>query len=179
VPADAGLNVQLKAFGHYIHPPVTKDITNQVVWFSNSDQIATVSSAGLLSATGAACGGALVFASITNNFSSGNRPSKGAQVVGSMNANVVCFTGATGNTALLTINLVPQGVGTVTVSPTNITCTLNCTLPFAIGSGPIVLTAAANSGHSFVGWTGCVNASGLQCTISTLNADTSISANFQ
>src|SRR5215469_17572 len=75
VSADAGLNVQLKAFGHYIHPPVTKDVTNEVVWFSNSDQIATVNSTGLLTASGQACGGALVFASITNNFSSGNRPS--------------------------------------------------------------------------------------------------------
>ena len=27
VPADAGLSVQLRALGHYVHPPVTKDIT--------------------------------------------------------------------------------------------------------------------------------------------------------
>src|SRR5579859_1559205 len=64
VPADAGLNVQLKAFGHYIHPPVKKDITDQVVWVSNTPQIATVDSTGMLTAAGDACGGALVFASV-------------------------------------------------------------------------------------------------------------------
>jgi hypothetical protein len=32
VSADAGLNVQLRALGTYIHPPVTKDITNQATW---------------------------------------------------------------------------------------------------------------------------------------------------
>ncbi len=31
VSADAGLNVQLRALGSFIHPPVTKDITDQVL----------------------------------------------------------------------------------------------------------------------------------------------------
>ena len=34
VSEDAGLQVQLKALGTYIHPPVTKDITNSVTWTS-------------------------------------------------------------------------------------------------------------------------------------------------
>jgi Divergent InlB B-repeat domain len=177
VPADAGLSVQLKAFGHYIHPPVTKDITDQVVWFSNDPQIATVSSTGMLTAAGDACGGGIVFASVTNNSSAGNRSSTGAEVVGQMNANVVCFTGATGNNALLTIDIV--GAGTVTATPPNIVCATTCTLPYATGSGPITLTAAATNGTTFQGWTGCAQPQGLECTITTLSADTTITATFR
>ena len=93
VQDDAGLNVQLRALGSYIHPPVTKDITNQVVWVSNTPQMVTVNSTGLITATGQACGGTIVTATVTTNRSSGNVSSNGSLVTGSMTANVVCPTG--------------------------------------------------------------------------------------
>jgi hypothetical protein len=184
VPADAGLAVQLRAIGHYIHPPVTKDITDQVVWTTDdvNQQMVTVSPTGVLTAVGGACGTSLVFATVTNNFSAGNRPSKGAQVSGSMTANVICFTGANGNDALLTVDLMPAGDGTVSVAAPNqstVTCSINCTLAFPIGTGPITLTAAPGAGHSFSGYTNCVSQQGLQCTINTLNVDTSVGATFK
>src|SRR5579864_1777017 len=180
VPADAGLNVQLRALGHYIHPPVTKDITDQVVWVSNAPQIAAVTATGSLTAAGQACGGGLVSATINTNTSAGGRSSSGAIVTGTMSVNVVCFTGATGNNALLTIDIVPGNTGTVTVSPTNIVCQgSSCTLPFTVGSGPIVLTAAPSNGHSFVNWTNCALPQGPQCTIQTLDSDLTVTANFQ
>jgi hypothetical protein len=179
VPANAGLSVQLRALGHYIHPPVTKDITNQVVWVANDTQMVTVNSGGLLTAVGNACGSSLVSATVTTNQSVGGLSSSGAVVTGTMNTNVVCFTGSTGNNALLTILITPSGSGTVTVSPSNIVCSSNCTLPFAVGSGPITLTAAPNSGHSFVAWTNCVSSSGLQCTINSLTADLTVTATFR
>src|ERR1700733_10517827 len=52
VPADARLQVQLRALGTYIHPPVTKDITSNVAWVSNDTQMMTVSPTGLLTAAG-------------------------------------------------------------------------------------------------------------------------------
>jgi hypothetical protein len=90
---DKGLNVQLKAYGSYIHPPVTKDITNQAVWTSNTPQMVTVDATGLITATGDACGNTLVSATVTTNKSTGNLSSSGALVAGFMTANVVCFTG--------------------------------------------------------------------------------------
>ena len=90
---DKGLNVQLRALGSYIHPPVTKDITDQVVWTSNTPQMVTVSATGLITATGDACGNTLVSATVTTNKSTGNLSSSGALVTGFMTANVVCFTG--------------------------------------------------------------------------------------
>lgn len=93
VQLDAGLNVQLRALGSYIHPPVTKDITNQVVWVSNTPQMVTVNSTGLITATGQACGGTIISATVTTNHSSGAVSSTGSLVTGSMTANVVCPTG--------------------------------------------------------------------------------------
>ena len=184
VPADAGLSVQLRALGHYIHPPVTKDITTQVVWTTDDvqAQMVTVSPSGVLTAVGGACGGSLVFATVNTNHSTGNRPSQGAIVTGQMTANVVCFTGSNGNTALLSILITPAGDGTVSVSApgqSTVTCTQNCTLSFPIGTGPITLTAAPNSGFSFAGYSNCQTQAGLQCTISTLNVDTTVTASFQ
>jgi Bacterial Ig-like domain (group 2) len=93
VSADAGLNVQLKALGSFIHPPVTKDITNQVTWSSNTPQMVTVNSTGLITATGEACGGTIISATVTKNSSDGGISSAGAVVTGSMTANVVCPSG--------------------------------------------------------------------------------------
>ncbi len=93
VDLDRGLNVQLRALGSYIHPPVTKDITNQVAWVSNTPQMVTVDSTGLITATGLSCGGTIISATVTTNHSDGNVSSSGALVTGSMQANVICFTG--------------------------------------------------------------------------------------
>ena len=88
---DAALKVQLRALGTYIHPPVTKDITTQVTWTSNTPQMVTVDAAGVLAPTGLACGtGALVSATVNTNKSAGNISSSGAIVTGTMTANVVC-----------------------------------------------------------------------------------------
>jgi hypothetical protein len=92
VDLDAGLNVQLRALGSYIHPPVTKDITNQVVWVSNTPDMVTVNSTGLITATGRSCGGTLVSATVTTNRSQGDISSNGTIVTGIMQANVICPT---------------------------------------------------------------------------------------
>jgi hypothetical protein len=92
VSADAGLSVQLKALGTYIHPPVTKDITNEVTWGSDDIQMVTVNSTGLITATGETCGGTLISATVNTNSSVGNLTSAGAIVTSSMQANVVCST---------------------------------------------------------------------------------------
>jgi hypothetical protein len=95
IPVDlnAGANVQLRALGSFIHPPVTKDITNQVIWTSNTPDMVMVNSTGLITATGRACGGTIISATVTTNHSSANISSNGAIVTGTMQANVVCFTG--------------------------------------------------------------------------------------
>ncbi|MBO0911004.1 MAG: Ig-like domain-containing protein [Acidobacteria bacterium] len=178
VTADAGLSVQLRALGHYIHPPVTKDITSQVAWSSDDVQMVTIDSTGLLTATGNTCGSSLVSATVQTNSDLGGRSSSGAIVTGTMTANVVCFTGSGSNLAL-TISFLGSGTGTVTVVPSSALCTQTCSLSFSPGAGPITLTAAATSG-TFRGWsTNCPPTTDPNvCTIASLTADTTIDATF-
>jgi len=178
VSANAGSSVQLRALGHYIHPPVTKDITSQVTWFSNTPDIATVDATGLLVATGAACGGALISATVQTNHSAGDRPSSGAIVTGTMTANVVCFTGTGGGSGPL-LDVIASGPGTVTSSPTGILCPSTCIATFTSGT-TVTLTAAPSSPATTVTWgsTCTVNPlNPLMCTV-VLTADTLVTADF-
>ena len=177
VPANAGASVQLRALGTYVHPPSTKDITNQVSWKSDDTQMVAVNSTGLITATGAACGSSLISATVQTNKSTDGQDSSGAVVTGTMSASVVCFTG-TGNSLVLTINFLGSGSGTVSVasSSTNVICSQTCGVPFTPGAGPITLTAASNG--TFSGWTNCPSASGKVCTINTINADIDVNVTF-
>jgi trimeric autotransporter adhesin len=171
VSADAGLNVQLRALGTYIHPPVTKDITGQVTWASNDTQMVTVTSGGLLTATGLVCGTSLVSATVTTN-NSGTVSSKGALVTGFMTANVVCFTGS-GPT--LTVTFAGTGSGTVVSSPPGLNCTATCGTAFVSGT-TITLTATPNG--PFGGWLGCDTVSGQVCTVNNLTSNRAVIVTF-
>ena len=176
VSADAGLSVQLRALGHYIHPPVTKDITNQVLWGSNDAQMFTINPTGLLTATGFVCGGSVISATVNTNSSTGGRSSSGAVVTGSMTANVVCFTGTGGGgTGNPTLTVTVAGTGTVTSSPAGISCPSICNVAFA-SSTPITLTATPAAPATNVSWSGCLP-NGATCTIS-LTANSQVTATF-
>jgi hypothetical protein len=172
VSANAGATVQLRALGKYIHPPVTKDITGQVTWASNTPNMVMVDSAGLLTATGSACGSALVSATVQTNHSTGNLSSSGAIVTGNMTASVVCFTG-TG--PALTVNFTGTGTGTISSSPSGLGCASTCTSHFPNGT-TVTLTAAPNG--TFGGWAGCDLVNGFDCTIHDLNADHTVTVVF-
>ena len=182
---NAGSQVQLRALGTYIHPPVTKDITSQVTWNSNTPQMFTVDTTGLLTATGLSCGGTLISATLTTNTSAGGLSSSGALVTGYMTANVVCFSstgggGGGGTGPSLTLNFLGTGSGTVTSSPPGLSCSSTAgtcsSSSFASGS-TVMLTAAPNG--TFGGWGGCdgVSGSGLVCTVSLTTART-VTATF-
>ena len=176
VSLDAGLQVQLRALGHYIHPPVTKDITNQVTWASNDTQMITINSTGLITATGNSCGASLISATLRTNSSAGGRSSSGAIVTGNMTANVTCFTGSSNGTVVLTVTFLGSGTGTVSVSPSGFICSKTCALGFATGTGPITLTAAASG--IFGGWGNCPSVSASTCTISSLTTNLDVTATF-
>jgi len=174
--ADPALNVQLRALGTYIHPPVTKDITSQVTWASNTTNMVTVSSGGLLSPAGFACGNALVSATVLTNHSSGNRSSSGAIVTGYMTANVACLN-TTGPT--LTVDFL-GGIGNISSSPLGLSCAstaVTCSQSFVSGT-PITLTATPTPPFTAVTWGNCPSPSGLVCTITSLTANTIVTVTF-
>ena len=172
---DAGLSRQLRALGNYIHPPVTKDITDQVTWGSDTPDLVTVTSTGLIVVTSnGGCGDSLISATVNTNSSAGNRSSSGAIVTGFMTAKVICFTG-TGSGPLLAVNI--SGTGSVSSNPSGISCPSTCSANFASGT-TITLTATPTGSSTSVTWSGCDTMSGLVCTINSLTADTVVTATF-
>jgi hypothetical protein len=178
---DAGLSVQLRALGTYIHPPVTKDITNQVTWASDDPQMVIVSPTGLITTTGLVCGSTLISATVNTNHSAGNRESSGAVVTATMTANVACATGGgTGPFLDVTVNTTGTATGTVTSSPGGISCPSTCIAPFMSGTA-VTLTATPSGTATTVVWgnTCTVNPSNtFQCSL-TLNGNTAVTATFQ
>jgi hypothetical protein len=177
VSADAGLNVQLRALGSYIHPPVTKDITGQVTWSSNTPNMVTVSSTGLAAPTGNECGDTIVSATVTTNHSAGSLPSSGALVTGNMTATVVCFTGSTGGSPSLTVDFPGPGSGSITSSPLGLGCATTCSASFASGT-TVMLTATADSTSTFSSWGNCDAVSGQVCTVNNLTSNRTVTVNF-
>jgi hypothetical protein len=183
VSQDRGLQVQLRALGTYVHPPVTKDITSQVTWTSNDTQMVTVSSGGLATATGSTCGGTLISATVQTNADSSGLSASGAVVTGYMTANVTCFTGTTGGGGTpepsITLAFAGTGTGTVTSSPLGLSCASTsgaCSASFFVGTN-VTLTATPVSG-SFGGWQGCSLVSGDTCTIDNLTSSVTVTATF-
>jgi hypothetical protein len=177
VSDDAGSQVQLRALGTYIHPPVTKDITNEVTWTSNTPQMFTVNSAGLLTATGLSCGSTLVSATLTTNSSAGGISSSGSLVTGYMTGSVVCFTGSG---VPLTVVFAGTGTGSVASNPPGLSCfstATNCVGVFTSGSN-VAITASPSG--TFGGWAGCdsVTGNGLVCIIDDLTNPVSVTATF-
>ena len=85
-----GLNAsgQFTAYGTYIHPPQTKDITNQVTWTINVQNMATITSGGLITYTRTdLCGNGDVTA--TYNFD-GSVYTASAPVKGALDGTASC-----------------------------------------------------------------------------------------
>jgi hypothetical protein len=76
-----GAQGQFTAIGTYIHPPQTKDITTQVVWTIDSQNLATITQTGLATSTRLdGCGSGNVTAS---HYSNPSNPTSGAVIAGS------------------------------------------------------------------------------------------------
>ena len=63
-----GMTTQLTAYGTFIHPAETRDITNDVTWSSSTTDIAVVDSAGKVTVVGAACGLTLITATAKSDL---------------------------------------------------------------------------------------------------------------
>lgn len=178
---DAGLQVQLTALGTYLHPPATKDITHQVTWASSDTQMFSMSSTGLLTATGHECGGTLVSATVQTNTDGSGVSSSGAIVTGNMTANVVCFTGTGGGGGgepTLTINFLGSGTGIVS-STGGFSCTsadISCIDSFPSGTA-VTLNANPVLPSTFGGWSGGA-CTGTSTCVLLLQSDTIVTATF-
>ena len=75
----------------------------------------------------------------------------------------------------LTVSKSGSGSGTVTSDTGGVSCGVSCSAKYTTGA-TVTLTAAANSGSVFSGWTGACTGTG-SCTV-TMNAGKSVTASF-
>jgi hypothetical protein len=167
--------IPLTAYGSFIHPPETKDITTSVTWASDVTPVAIVDSSGHLTA-GTSCGIANISATM---FTSGD--TSGNVVVGTMTTTVEgpASEGCPQSTAThnLSVNVTAGAAdGVITSSPGGISCGPTCSAPFAANS-QVSLTAVPNNGKLFLGWGGCTSVSVNTCSV-TLDSDTTVTASF-
>jgi glucose/arabinose dehydrogenase len=78
--------------------------------------------------------------------------------------------------ATLTVNKTGSGTGTVSSGSGEINCGATCSAPFPTGT-PVTLTAAADAGSVFAGWSGGGCGATSPCVV-TLTADTVVTATF-
>ncbi|MBK9030190.1 MAG: InlB B-repeat-containing protein [Myxococcales bacterium] len=74
------------------------------------------------------------------------------------------------------LTVAATGAGTVTSTPAGISCGATCSASFPAGS-QVTLTATADAGNNFAGWTGACTGNQPTCTL-TLAAATSVTASF-
>jgi List-Bact-rpt repeat protein len=164
-----------KAYGSYIHPPQTLDITNQVSWQTDNSQVVQFKSAGVVSPH-TNCGVAQIFATMHN--SSNDVVSNQVSITVDGPASLGCPQSTfTYNLSVAITSLV--GDGTIVSAPQGINCGTTCGFAFPAGS-TVALTAAPNQGREFLGWTaGCtsVTGSGATCNV-TMNSDSTVTASF-
>ncbi|KAA6462161.1 hypothetical protein DYQ86_08830 [Acidobacteria bacterium AB60] len=86
------------------------------------------------------------------------------------------FNTAAANTDQLTVQLAGTGTGSVSSAPAGITCGTTCAASFATGAA-VTLTATANAGSTFAGWSGG-GCSGTGSCVVTLSSNTTVTATF-
>jgi hypothetical protein len=166
-----GAQLQFRAIGTYIHPPVNKDITQQVQWSIDSQNLVTFNGPGNVTAI-SDCGTGNITASMNdgNNFVSGS-----AFVAAAGVGTPTCTQ------AILTVAV--TGTGTVTTSGGEISCPGKCAAAFPLDS-TVVLTGAPVAPATMVGWSwapgtpGCLSPTGTTCTVA-LDTNATITAAFQ
>lgn len=164
--ADPSLYFQFKAFGTYIHPPKTLDITGQVTWQSDNPQVIQVTSAGVASPN-LNCGVAQVFAEMHSGNSDVVSNSASLTVDGPPSLGCT----PAGPLPILTVAVQGTVSGTVTSSPAGITCSVGsiCSSQFTTGT-TVTLTAAPAT--SLQSWNNCNSANGATCTVFLQNSTT-------
>jgi len=167
---DAGLFVNFKAYGTYDHPPETKDITTLVTWETDTPQVASVTSGGVVSPN-TNCGTSNVFATF---YDSPNQVVSNAALV---TVDGPSSGGCPQSNALSTLSVtIGGGTGTITSSPAGITCGTVCAAGFTTGSN-VTLTAAPLSPSTSVSWANCDSSNGTVCTV-FLEANRTVTATF-
>lgn len=167
-----GAQGQFTAIGTYVHPPATKDISNQVVWTLDIANFGTLTQTGQITYTRSdGCGSGDVRATFNDNP---KNPSAGSVVFGTAPVKGVndgtskCQSGGGGLAPVLTLTFAGNGSGNVTSSPAGLNCPSPspCLAQFTSGTA-VTLTAAPSGLSQFGSWAGCDSPNNTNpCTLS-------------
>lgn len=164
-----------KAYGTYIHPPKTVDITNQVTWQSSNPLVAHFTAPGVVSPN-LGCGVAPIFA--TMHDSPNDIVSNEVSITVDGPASQGCPQSTATN--ILTVTVSPVTDGNVLSSPGGINCgatgTPTCSAQFSTNSS-VVLSETPAAGHSFLGWSGACSGTVSTCTV-FVNTNLTVTATF-
>ena len=171
---NAGGQIQFTAIGSYIHPPISKDITNEVTWKTNVSQIINLN-AGAVTTTGNGCGIANISAGTTRGTGPSGNLIIGYATVTVNDAAVSTCPGGTTTQGAVLVSL--SGSGSVASVPGGITCPTTCGALFQLGT-TVVLNATPGSGATTVVWGNCT-ASGNSCSVVVGPTPVTVTAHFQ
>jgi hypothetical protein len=171
-----------RAYGHFINPTETVEITDQVVWTADATEIATIETSpdpnpGLVTPTGnGSCGLVNVTAAAGKNIIGSGSSNNNAVVTQTATftvddtSNLNC-----GGIQAPSLGVVESGSGTVISTPVGINCTSNaneCTATYSSGT-LVTLTASVPTTFS----PNCITLNPTSCEI-IMNASAVVSATF-
>lgn len=162
-----------RAYGTYIHPPETQDITGQVTWVIDVTELFSLAYGGssvgeAVAPSGGGCGiGNLWATAPEGTGGAGNIIVSNYATLTVDNDNIPTCPGGSSSNGTLVVTPEGMGTGVVTSLPAEITCPgTECSGTFAPGN-TITLTATPGANSVFGGWGGCVTSSNPdQCTLS-------------
>jgi phospholipase C len=142
---------------------------------TNATGVAITGTNGSKRTTGASGGSISVSPTSTTTYTA---TATGSGGTASASVTITVGTGGGGGstTYQLTVNSAGNGSGTVTSSPAGVDCPGTCSATFAKGT-PVVLTAVAQGGNSFTGWSGGCTGDGA-CSL-TLGGNTTVTSTFE
>jgi hypothetical protein len=171
---DPALFFDFKAYGTYIHPPQTKDITNLVTWVTDNPQVIQVTSTGVVSPN-VDCG----VGNISATFEDGSNLVVSNAVAVTVNGPASSGCTPAGPQPILTISFAGTGTGTVIGSGLSCSTPSSCSNQFTTGT-TLILTASPTGTSTFGGWSGCNSTSGPNASVCsvTLELNLTVTATF-
>lgn len=165
---------QFTAIANYIHPPSSKNVTDQVTW-AVDDNVVTISAEGVASpGPTLGCGGGTISATLPEGTGGSSNIVTGyATVTVDDPSNSLCPGGGT----VATLNVAVSGTGMVTSQPSGISCPGTCSATYDVGAS-VLLTA---TGTGFMDWTNCTSgtATSPSCAVTITAGGVAVIANFQ
>ncbi|MFZ0796662.1 MAG: hypothetical protein WCA13_08350 [Terriglobales bacterium] len=176
-PPATNVMEQYTVVGTYIHPPATKDVTSQATW-KIDDGVVTMSTPGLFTPAPDYCGGGNISATVPEGTGGSSNILIAYATVTVDNAAIATCPG--GNTeATLSVQISPNGGGTVNSSTYGISCPANCIAVVPVGAS-VALTATPAPNYTFLDWVGSCSSLQLNvCVVTVPVGGTALVATFQ